>query len=326
MRSEGLCVRRLYTNLSDSQLDISVRSILRRHPHVGYRMKQACLITEGLRLPEHRVRASLERVDPTGIAIRWSQHRCIHRRVNYAPHPNVLWHIDGNMALVRWRLVIHGGIDSFSRLITYLQCSNNNRASTVLCHFIHGARMYGYPSRVRSDRGGENYYVAQVMLCIRGTGRWSHITWRFTRNQRIERLWRDVYQNYICLLFYMLEDANVLDPIALHYIFLPRIRQSLQSFKSAWNSHGLSSAQNSSPLQLWTRGTLMNKLRCRAVDEIFSKLEVSNDDSETSDDNDSDTDPDIHQTENLLQNNEQPLMFPIISFYTSTLSLPPSPP
>ena len=68
------------------------------------------------------------------------------------------------------------------------------------------------PFQVRSDRGGENYYVAQVMLCIRGTGRRSHITGRSTRNQRIERLWRDVYQNCVRLfyeIFYMLEDANV---------------------------------------------------------------------------------------------------------------------
>ena len=40
-----------------------------------------------------------------------------------------MWHVDGNQKLIRYRLVIHGGIDGFLRLITYLKCSNNNTAS-----------------------------------------------------------------------------------------------------------------------------------------------------------------------------------------------------
>ena len=52
---------------------------------------------------------------------------------------------------------------------------------------------------------------------------------------------------------YVLEDRGVLDPdnelhiLALHFIFVPRIRRSLEAFRNAWNSHGLSSAQHSSP-------------------------------------------------------------------------------
>ena len=92
------------------------------------------------------------------------------------PHPNALWHIDGNMRLIRWKFVIHGGIDGYSRLITYLECSTNNRASTVLGHFTRAVRMYGCPFRVRSDLGGENVEVAQLMVFLRGTSRGSHIT------------------------------------------------------------------------------------------------------------------------------------------------------
>ena len=33
--------------------------------------------------------------------------------------------------LIRWRFVIQGGIDGFSRLIVYLSCSTNNLAATV---------------------------------------------------------------------------------------------------------------------------------------------------------------------------------------------------
>ena len=51
------------------------------------------------------------------------------------PSPNALWHIDGCHKLIRWCLVIHGGIDGFSRLIVY-KVSPNNRAETVFNVFI----------------------------------------------------------------------------------------------------------------------------------------------------------------------------------------------
>ena len=42
-----------------------------------------------------------------------------------------MWHIDCNHKVIRWRFVVHGGIDRYSKMITYLKCANNNRASTV---------------------------------------------------------------------------------------------------------------------------------------------------------------------------------------------------
>ena len=111
-----------------------------------------------------QVRASLERVDPVGVAGRWSQHRCVLRRVYSVPYPNAVWHIDNNLRLVRWGFVVHGVIDGFSRLTVYLHCSLNNQAQTVAHHFLTAGATYGFPSRVRSDLGGENIDVAHFML------------------------------------------------------------------------------------------------------------------------------------------------------------------
>ena len=87
----------------------------------------------------------------------------------------------GHHKLVRWRLVTHAGIDSYSRLIVFLHCSNNNKVSTV---YLKGIEQYGLPSRVRSDQGRENTMVAQHMLENRGLDHGSMIVGSSVHNQR----------------------------------------------------------------------------------------------------------------------------------------------
>ena len=79
---------------------------------------------------------------------------------------------DSHHKLVRWRMISHGGIDGYIRLIIFLQCSSNNQASTMLrLFFLSAVHKYKDPSRVRSDQGLENVAVGRYMIETRGSER-----------------------------------------------------------------------------------------------------------------------------------------------------------
>ena len=86
------------------------------------------------------------------------------------PDPNSLWHLDGHHSLVSWGFVIHGAIDGYSRLITYLRCSSNNRSEMVKELFLDAIQSFGLPSRVRTDQGGEKVGVWQEMQGVQRHG------------------------------------------------------------------------------------------------------------------------------------------------------------
>ena len=96
------------------------------------------------------IKVQQKRVDPDGCHRQWS---FIIRREKYnVPAPNSLWHTDSHHSLIRWGFVLHGAIDGHSRLITFLQCSTNNKAETAISLFEQALEIYGVPSRVRTDK------------------------------------------------------------------------------------------------------------------------------------------------------------------------------
>ena len=225
----------------------------------------------GVHVPRAKLRASIHRVDPINTALRRSI--VVRRRVYHVSGPNAVWHIDGNHKLIRWTedMVIHGGVDGYSRTIVYLKCAQNNQADTVM---VAAVDEYGLPECVRSDLGGENVEVWRFMI-EQHSSESSVITGSSTHNERIERLWRDVTRSvgsYVYATFQELElnghldVLNEVDMFCLHYTYIPRLNHFLKVFTECWNNHSLSSEHNQrSPLlplwRLWPLKTAMSGKR-----------------------------------------------------------------
>ncbi|KAI9526255.1 hypothetical protein NQZ68_041643 [Dissostichus eleginoides] len=134
----------------------------------------------------------------------------------------------------------------YSLLVVFLRASDNNRSTTVMDSFLDAVAKCGVPSRVSTDHGGENNSVCLMMNIFRGSHRGSALRGRSTHNQRIERLWGDLWRgvsNVYYDLFNFLESEGIIDidnemhMWALHYVYLPRINHDLRGF--------------------WTSGTIM---------------------------------------------------------------------
>lgn len=124
---------------------------------------------------------------------------------------------------------------------------------------------YGVPSRIRLDGGSEFNHVEFLMNVLNGEDRASVMRGPSVHNQRIERLWRDVFCKVLDRfynVFKHMEDHVILDissPIhmySLQFVYGTRIQNCLQLWLAAHNNHPIRTERNRTPLQLWHAGSL----------------------------------------------------------------------
>ncbi|KAG8991844.1 hypothetical protein FRB90_001208 [Tulasnella sp. 427] len=241
--------------ISDEELDEIVTQFHNESPDSGLRYLEGRIRDAEIRVQRERIRKAAKRVHGPGLP---RQKAKIARREFWVAALNALWSGDGHHKLIMYGIVIHGFIEAYSRLITALKASTNNRADTVLGLFISAVEQYGLPSRVRGDRGGENIDVAVYMTMRRGLDRGSFLWGPSTRNTRIERLWREVGSQFVRrwkVFFLRLEAEYDLDKNntshlwLLHTLFLESLNEDCDRFRQNWNAHGVSgkATQHRSP-------------------------------------------------------------------------------
>ena len=104
-----------YSPITDDDLETLIRHYKRDRPNAGLRFVTAFLTSHGLRVQRARIRSSMQRIDPLGRFVHYSN--AIQRRVYESPRSNYVWHIDGHHKLIRWGFIIHGMIDGFCRTV-----------------------------------------------------------------------------------------------------------------------------------------------------------------------------------------------------------------
>ena len=163
LQKRNLQTRKRFSSMPEQDFIDLIRNLANEHPNSGYREIRSLLKTRTppVKIQRDRLQKILREVDPAGVARRWAT--TIRRRNYHVPTANYMWHIDTHHKLIRWKLVIDGCIDGYSRVIPYLKAHTNNLAITALDDFLNGVKEFGVPGRVRADGGSEFNHVAKFM-------------------------------------------------------------------------------------------------------------------------------------------------------------------
>ena len=95
----------------------------------------ACfLLREGLFVSEAQLRRVVKQINPEGLSHR-TTYKSLKRREYNVVAPLKLVHIDGHHALDRSGLITYGCFDGATRIVSYLQCADNNLPETPLGKF-----------------------------------------------------------------------------------------------------------------------------------------------------------------------------------------------
>ena len=90
-----------YSAISDHELDYTIKQIYQDQHKMGEVMLMGHLRSKGINVQRKRLREAIHRVDPEGVEERKA--KGIKKMVYEVPHPNFIWHIDGNHKLIRYR-------------------------------------------------------------------------------------------------------------------------------------------------------------------------------------------------------------------------------
>ena len=90
----------MYADLDNDSLDAVVERAIGGNRKLGAESIRAKLFAQGYRVQRDKVRQSVERIDPVGVALRALQTQ-LQKSVHSVPAPLSRIHIDGNHKLIR---------------------------------------------------------------------------------------------------------------------------------------------------------------------------------------------------------------------------------
>jgi hypothetical protein len=133
---------------------------------LGLRLVEGGLRAKKLKIQQNRVRESIARVNPVLSAVRRHSFKIVRRKYS-VPCPNALRHIDGDHKLIEpYRIVIHGGIDGYSRVIVYLASvakwlahlpfTSKAAGSNLTKYFLNVTRTQSSCEKSKSQRSAES--------------------------------------------------------------------------------------------------------------------------------------------------------------------------